>query len=101
MPKFKVNELISNGEETLWITDMTDTHYIICNQDGSKTFIRIDQIDKQFEIYKYVRSHGQKITIEEYKGKVKITWDVKSKEEVKTLLQYVVSNFDKMVQQQQ
>ena len=85
MPKFKVNELISNGEETLWITDMTDTHYIICNQDGSKT----------------VRSHGQKITIEEYKGKVKITWDVKSKEEVKTLLQYVVSNFDKMVQQQQ
>lgn len=97
MPKFKVNELISNGEETLWITDMTDTHYIICNQDGSKTFIRIDQIDKQFETYKYVRSHGQKITIEEYKGKVKIEWDAKSKEDANRLLQYVLDNFEKIV----
>lgn len=97
MPKFKVNELISNGEETLWITDMTDTHYIICNQDGSKTFIRIDQIDKQFEIYKHVRSHVQKITIEEYKGKVKIEWDAKSKEDANRLLQYVLDNFEKIV----
>ena len=97
MPKFKVNELISNGEETLWITDMTDTHYIICNQDGSKTFIRIDQIDKQFEIYKYVRSHTQRISIEEYKGKVKIEWDAKSKEDANRLLQYVLDNFEKIV----
>lgn len=97
MPKFKVNELISNGEETLWITDMTDTHYIICNQDGSKTFIRIDQIDKQFETYKYVHSHTQRISIEEYKGKVKIEWDAKSKEDANRLLQYVLDNFEKIV----
>lgn len=38
----------------------------------------------------------QKIFIEEYKGDIKIEWGTKSKEEVKSILQYVVSNFDRI-----
>lgn len=96
MAKFKVNDLITDGHSTLWVTEVTDTHYIFTQQDGSHTTSHIDQIDKQFETHEYVRSHTQKISIEEYKGKVKVVWDVKSKEEAKILLNYVVSNFDNL-----
>ena len=101
MAKFKVNDLITDGKQAMWITGITNTDYIFTEHDGAHTTSPIDQIDQRFETYEYVLSHTQSISIEEYKGKVKIEWDAKSKEEVKTLLQYVVSNFDKMVQQQQ
>lgn len=96
MAKFKKNDLITDGHSSLWVTEVTDTHYIFTHQDGSHTISPIDQIDKQFETYVYVRSHTQKISIEEYKGKVKVVWDVKSKEEAKILLNYVMSNFDNL-----
>ena len=97
MAKFKKNDLITDGNSSLWVTEVTDTHYIFTHQNGSHTISPIDQIDKQFETYVYIRSHTQKISIEEYKGKVKIEWDAKSKDEAKRLLQYVLDNFEKIV----
>jgi len=96
MARFKVNDLITDGKQTMWITGITNTDYIFTGHDGSHTTSPIDQIDKQFETNEYVRSHTQKISIEEYKGEVKIEWDAKSKEEAKILLNYVVSNFDNL-----
>lgn len=97
MAKFVVNDLITNGKQTMWITGITNTDYIFTERDGSHTTSPIDQIDQRFETYEYVRSHTQKISIEEYKGEVKIEWDAKSKEEVKLLLKYVVSNIDNLL----
>lgn len=97
MAKFVVNDLITDGKHTMWITGITNTDYIFTHHDGSHTTSPIDQIDQRFETYEYVRSHTQRISIEEYKGEVKIEWDAKSKEEVKLLLKYVVSNIDDLL----
>ena len=97
MAKFKVNDLITDGKQTMWITGITNTDYIFTGHDGSRSTFPIDQIDKQFETHEHVRSHTQKISIEEYKGKVKIEWDAKSKEDANRLLQYVLDNFEKIV----
>ena len=97
MAKFKKNDLITDGKQTMWITGITNNDYIFTQHDGSRTTSPIDQIDQRFETHEYVRSHTQKILIEEYKGEVKIEWDAKSKEEVKLLLKYVVSNIDNLL----
>ena len=39
----------------------------------------------------------QRILIEEYKGEIEIKWDAKSKEDVKNILEYVLTNFEKIV----
>lgn len=97
MAKFKVNDLITDGKDTLWITGLNKTHYIFTHPDGSITTTPIDEIDADFETYEYIRSHTQKISIEEHKGNIKIEWDAKSKDEVKSILRYVLSNFEKIV----
>lgn len=97
MARFKVNDLITDGKQTMWITGITNTDYIFTEHGGSHTTSPIDQIDQRFETYEYVRSHTQRISIEEYKGKVKIEWDTKSKEDANRLLQYVLDNFEKIV----
>ena len=52
MTKFKKNDLITNGKEILWITNVGDTDYTICYNDGSEIRFDIDSIDKEYEVWK-------------------------------------------------
>ena len=51
MAKFKVNDLITNGSETLWVTEVTDTRYVFTDQDGYHSTRRFEQIDSCFRLY--------------------------------------------------
>jgi len=52
MAKFKKNDLVTNGKEILWITEVDDTNYTICYNDGSEMMFNIDSIDKEYEVWK-------------------------------------------------
>ena len=51
MARFKVNDLITNGSETLWVTEVTDTRYVFTDQDGYHSTRRFEQIDSCFRLY--------------------------------------------------
>lgn len=51
MARFKVNDLITNGSETLWVTEITDTRYVFTDQDGYHSTRRFEQIDSCFRLY--------------------------------------------------
>lgn len=51
MAKFKVNDLITDGNVTIWITGVTDTHYIFTEQSFDKFSRPIGAIDANFRLY--------------------------------------------------
>ena len=51
MARFKENDLITNGNETLWVTEVTDTRYVFTDQDGYHSTRCFEQIDSCFRLY--------------------------------------------------
>lgn len=51
MARFKVNDLITDGHSTLWVTGVTDTHYEFTEQSFNKFSRPIEAIDANFRLW--------------------------------------------------
>lgn len=51
MARFKVNDLITNGNVTLWITDVGEREYEFTDHDMNKFFLPIEGVDRNYCLY--------------------------------------------------
>lgn len=51
MARFKVNDIITNGDVTLWITGVTEREYEFTDHNMNKFFLPIEGMDRNYCLY--------------------------------------------------
>lgn len=51
MARFKENDLITNGNVTLWVTGVTEREYEFTDHDMTKFFLPIEGVDRNYCLY--------------------------------------------------